>query len=218
MAHLFSPSCTPRVIAFDLDATLWTPEMYELWGGGAPFRKGPNGTLRDRQGTTVQLMGVSREVLRALKREAEWSETIVAFVSRCDEPSWARECMHRFVLDDGGLTMADVVDIEIIRKQNKRKMFEQIEAETGVPFYEMIFYDNERGNCVDVAPLGVRCVYTPEGLTENAWNASLRAYEAVSAGAADDADGEVGDDRAWEGALRELGETSGAARSFRRSR
>ena len=25
------------MFVFDLDACCWSPEMYELWGGGAPF-------------------------------------------------------------------------------------------------------------------------------------------------------------------------------------
>ena len=41
----------PKVVAFDLDATLWYPEMYQLWGGGSPFRKNPDGTLTDKAGT-----------------------------------------------------------------------------------------------------------------------------------------------------------------------
>ena len=28
----------PKVIVFDLDGCVWDPEMYELWGGGAPFK------------------------------------------------------------------------------------------------------------------------------------------------------------------------------------
>ena len=26
---------TPKLVAFDLDGTVWTPDMYMLWGGGA---------------------------------------------------------------------------------------------------------------------------------------------------------------------------------------
>lgn len=41
----------PKVVAFDLDATLWMPEMYQLWGG-SPFKRDPSGVhLLDRQGT-----------------------------------------------------------------------------------------------------------------------------------------------------------------------
>ena len=28
----------PKVVVFDLDGCVWDPEMYQLWGGGAPFK------------------------------------------------------------------------------------------------------------------------------------------------------------------------------------
>ena len=59
----------PRIVAFDLDGTLWSPDMYELWGGGgAPFRekKGEEDVLLDRAGNTVRLLGVTRRVLAEL--------------------------------------------------------------------------------------------------------------------------------------------------------
>ena len=33
----FNQSCLklPKLVAFDLDGTIWSPDMYELWGGGA---------------------------------------------------------------------------------------------------------------------------------------------------------------------------------------
>ena len=31
--------------------------MYELWGGGAPFSDNGDGTLADRAGVTVKLLG-----------------------------------------------------------------------------------------------------------------------------------------------------------------
>ena len=37
-----APRPLPQVVAFDLDGTVWTPDMYQLWGGGAPFRKTPD--------------------------------------------------------------------------------------------------------------------------------------------------------------------------------
>ena len=39
----------PGLVAFDLDGTLWFPEMYML-SGGAPFKKGPDGHVYDRAG------------------------------------------------------------------------------------------------------------------------------------------------------------------------
>ena len=35
---LFSaPMSLPKLVAFDLDGTNWSPDMYMIWGGGAPF-------------------------------------------------------------------------------------------------------------------------------------------------------------------------------------
>lgn len=45
----------------------------------------------------------------------------------------------------------------------KTKHFRAIHKASGIPYREMLFFDNERGNCRDVAALGVTCVYTPEG-------------------------------------------------------
>ena len=47
----------PAAVIFDLDGCLWDPEMYELWGGGAPFSDNGDGTLADKSGVTVRLLG-----------------------------------------------------------------------------------------------------------------------------------------------------------------
>eukprot|EP00968_Pinguiococcus_pyrenoidosus_P026644 scaffold7244_cov401-Pinguiococcus_pyrenoidosus.AAC.2 len=67
----------------------------------------------------------------------------------------------------------------------------------------MIFYDNQLDNMMDVAPLGVRCVYTPEGLTKECWEASLAAFAQLSP---------EDDNQEWEKALQEFGVSSGALR------
>ena len=41
-------SSVPRVFVFDLDGCCWDPEMYEIWGGGAPFSENKDGSLSDR--------------------------------------------------------------------------------------------------------------------------------------------------------------------------
>ena len=48
----------PKVVVFDLDGCVWYPEMYMLWGGGAPFETQPKGDLRDKAGQKCYLMGV----------------------------------------------------------------------------------------------------------------------------------------------------------------
>ena len=47
----------PKVVVFDLDGCVWYPEMYMLWGGGAPFTSQANGDLKDTAGQKCYLMG-----------------------------------------------------------------------------------------------------------------------------------------------------------------
>ena len=88
----------PKLIAFDLDGTIWTPDMYQLWGGGAPFVADGDGTkkLFDKTGAPVTLLGISGCILQELKTDDRWGDTKVAWVSCTDEPVWAAECMNLF--------------------------------------------------------------------------------------------------------------------------
>ena len=86
----------PRALVFDLDGCLWAPEMYELWGrGGAPFTLTKNGSLKDRGGEEVQLLGDVRNIMLELKTDEKWKDTVIGVASTCDEPTWARECIEK---------------------------------------------------------------------------------------------------------------------------
>ena len=53
----------PKLVAFDLDGTLWNPEMYQLWGsGGSPFTVDNQGTMRDCGGVQVSLIGETKQI------------------------------------------------------------------------------------------------------------------------------------------------------------
>jgi magnesium-dependent phosphatase 1 len=88
----------PRCVVFDLDNCVWTPELYELWGGGgAPFTALPCGAVRDRAGTKVELLGAVRTVLAELRSSPLWAGVPVCVASCCDEPAWAHECMSKLL-------------------------------------------------------------------------------------------------------------------------
>jgi hypothetical protein len=70
----------PKLIAFDLDGTIWSPEMYELWGGGYPFKGDGNSEMKDCRGRSIRLLGETRAILSALKNNPTWSQTKVAWV------------------------------------------------------------------------------------------------------------------------------------------
>jgi len=81
-----------------------------LWGGGAPFRVGPDDGLVDRRGQSVRMLGAVPEVLRELKTDPKWEGTVVAVASCTDEPAWAQECMAMFDIG-GGLCIKDAMQV-----------------------------------------------------------------------------------------------------------
>ncbi|KAJ1403576.1 magnesium-dependent phosphatase-1 [Ochromonadaceae sp. CCMP2298] len=166
-----------KLVAFDLDGTIWSPDMYQLWGGGAPFSNSPsNGDLLDCSGRTVRLLGISAEVLHELKDDPDLSDVKVAWVSCTDEPSWAAECLQKFKTT-GGQMIATSADSSQIFKANKQVHFAKLKSQyPSIDFSEMLFFDNEMGNVRNVAKLGVRCVYCPEGITEAAWEEGLDMF------------------------------------------
>ena len=52
--------------------------MYQLWGGGAPFKPNKDGTLSDASGTRCYLMGASAKILSDLRTDPQWKDTKVA--------------------------------------------------------------------------------------------------------------------------------------------
>jgi predicted enzyme involved in methoxymalonyl-ACP biosynthesis len=65
----------------------------------------------------------------------------------------------------------DLVTVSEIHKGNKQSHFRNINAETSIPFQEMVFFDDNKSNCVSVAKLGVTCYYVPtKGVTASAWS------------------------------------------------
>ena len=63
VAGLSVPSTArPKAVVFDLDGCLWYPDMYMLWGGGAPFSPREDGDLDDQYGKKVYLLGDVRNM------------------------------------------------------------------------------------------------------------------------------------------------------------
>ena len=67
-----------------------------------------------------------------------------------------------------------------------RTHFPALQKETGIPYSEMVFWDDctYGNNCQDVATncAGVTCVRTPDGLTEALFQAGLDAFAAGKTG------------------------------------
>jgi magnesium-dependent phosphatase 1 len=189
----------PKVIVFDLDGTLWYPEMYMLWsGGGAPFQphKTRKDALVDKSGRAVELLGNSYELLRSFAMDPIFTQGKVAFgvASTCDEPDWAAECMRKFQVthghhEGGARSMNDLFHfIEVYHASTKQDHFREIQRKATkhfgheVAFQEMIFFDNQTNNTTAVSKLGVHCVYTPDGMTAELWERGLRDWQQKALG------------------------------------
>jgi len=70
------------------------------------------------------------------------------------------------------------VTIHEIYKGSKKGHLTKIAAAVGCSLEEIIFLDNERGNCNTVAAAGCTVGFTPDGVTREAWDATLAAFPA----------------------------------------
>ncbi|RLN86461.1 hypothetical protein BBJ28_00004702 [Nothophytophthora sp. Chile5] len=190
----------PRLVVFDLDFTLWFPEMYELYG--APFRKNATtGVVTDCRGEQVHFFAAVHTVLNVLETDPQFRDTAeVAVASRTTEPKWAKTCMRLMDVTLGGgvstteddaedgddaeaegetviRSLQSIVDYEPIYPRNKRVHFEQLKKDSGVAYEDMLFFDNEYGNVADIQRLGVTCAYCPQGLTEGSWLQGMEAFQ-----------------------------------------
>jgi magnesium-dependent phosphatase-1 len=151
--------------------------IFELF---SPFDVVGDGTkeLRDRRGDSVKLIGESGRILHDLKHNEYWSGVRVAWVSRCDEPSWADECLKKFRSCPEQLDPLHILaHSSHIYKANKKEHFRRLQQEfPEIDFKDMIFYDNEYSNITSVGSLGVHSVYCPDGMTKRVWEESLAEF------------------------------------------
>jgi magnesium-dependent phosphatase 1 len=172
----------PRLIVFDLDGCLWKPEMYELaWQGmnHSPFEPIRDGTfMKSRLDSVVRLFGDIPEILdEIVLNEQEWSGTQLAISSRTDEPQWAKELLAKFVLPKSGMTLESAIKGPWeISYDSKTIHFERIAKKTGIGLEEMVFFDNEQGNCKLVSRIGVTVGYSPDGLNHGIFQATMEAF------------------------------------------
>ena len=208
--------CIMQLVVFDLDYTIWQPEMYQL--DGPPkltsideFQKQrkkkslsssstsssscattlsntifPDKIITDRHGTMPMTIfdGASyalSEINRMNDNNKEVSSSSsssrikVGISSRTDEPNWARQIMQWLTVADGTPLSQCFTDTTLIEisYSDKSKHFESLARKTGIPYTNMAFFDNEYSNIQSVSRLGVKCYYTPNGMTREDWNNCL---------------------------------------------
>ncbi|GKY91946.1 hypothetical protein MPSEU_000166200 [Mayamaea pseudoterrestris] len=180
---------TLRLVIFDLDHTIWRPEMCDLTAAPqlkpAPSNLSPTALKEGRtikeghflmigedacmqvfEGASIALSEINR-----WKREGRNIQAAAA--SKSDVPNWARICLDYLVVDDGTV-LAECFPDELVElyKANKEEHLQRLQEKTGVAYSDMAFFDDERHkNIVRIENElpHVKTYYVPHGMTREAW-------------------------------------------------
>ncbi|KAJ7030981.1 magnesium-dependent phosphatase-1 [Mycena alexandri] len=162
----------PKLIAFDLDYTLW-----DLWIDThvtGPLRLSGD-TVVDAHGTPVEFYSEVPGILRRLHSEG----VLLAACSRTHAPNLARQALKLLVVpgNDGGPAQAAIElfdDLEIY-PGSKLAHFCAVHSKTGVPYEQMLFFDDEPRNR-EVESLGVTFHLTPTGIDSATFDAGVQTW------------------------------------------
>mmetsp|Transcript_15173 Transcript_15173/g.36426 ORF Transcript_15173/g.36426 Transcript_15173/m.36426 type:complete len:497 (+) Transcript_15173:110-1600(+) len=160
----------PSLVVFDLDNTLWTPELYQL-------RKLARSNQYPVAHKDVKLFPAAKTIIQQIKndREGRFAGIKFAVASRTKSVDWAHDLLDQFEL-------RELFDYVEIFSGDKKQHFSNLKSASGVDYSEMIFFDDARdgryGNCEPVSQLGVLSVHCPNGLYEEAiWTNALEHFK-----------------------------------------
>ena len=159
-----NPTITlPKLIVFDLDNTIWTPELYQIRKQQYP-----------KPHQDIHLFPSVPHILQWLnnnKHSPSNNNTVqLAIASRTSKIKWAQQLLKDFQIQHF------FQHIEIYTG-SKKQHFQKLHESTRVPFHEMLFFDDDaRMNLPEISRLGVLCCHTPRGITGKHFVGALRKY------------------------------------------
>jgi len=166
----------PQLVAFDLDYTLW-----DLWIDThvtGPLRrdKDTQNEVLDRHGEVIKFYRDVPEVLHRL-REAN---VAIAACSRTHAPNLARQALGLLLVpptNEGDKPLAAVkfFDHQEIFPGSKMAHFKNLHEKTGIPYSQMLFFDDEHRNA-EVEKLGVTFFLVTRGLSSDAFERGLAKW------------------------------------------
>ncbi|KAI1793683.1 magnesium-dependent phosphatase-1 [Ganoderma leucocontextum] len=168
----------PKLIVFDLDYTLW-----DLWIDthiDPPIRRPSDAVneLRDRHNHKIAFY---RDVAEILHRLREGGVTI-AVASRTHTPDLARQALRLLLVPpppghkrEAPTPAVQFFDHLEIYPGSKIKHFKQLHKQTGLPYSEMLFFDDEHRN-KEVESLGVTFCLVPSGVNDRSFEQGLAEW------------------------------------------
>lgn len=163
----------PRLIVFDLDYTLWP-----LWIDThispplKPIAPAPSTTeLVDRSGSKLAFYRDVPKILQDLRH----AKVKVGIASRTSAPALARTALRLLHIDAKVANLFFDPDAIEIYPGSKLTHFRKLHEKTGIPYDEMVFFDDESRNR-EVSKLGVTFVLVPEGVNRSIFNRGLEDW------------------------------------------
>nr|WP_321452826.1 magnesium-dependent phosphatase-1 [uncultured Carboxylicivirga sp.] len=141
-----------KLVVFDLDFTLWDAGGTWCDCTNPPYKR-INNHVVDTDGAKIVLYPDVRDILEDLKNK----NITMALASRTSAPSWARQLLKLFDIED-------YFTYQEIYPSSKIAHFNQLQKDSGIPFEKMVFFDDEIRNIHDVGSMGVHAVLVDDGV------------------------------------------------------
>ncbi|MBN2166150.1 MAG: magnesium-dependent phosphatase-1 [Marinilabiliaceae bacterium] len=143
-----------KLFVFDLDFTIW--DAGGTWCDCTiPPYKYKNGEVFDSEGAKIKLYPDAVKIFETLKQNGYK----IAIASRTNAPKSAKQLMKL-------LDIEKYIDHSEIYPKQKTFHFESLAKKTKIPHHEMVFFDDEIRNIIDVRGIGVDCVLVENGINE----------------------------------------------------
>jgi magnesium-dependent phosphatase 1 len=142
-----------KIFVFDLDFTLWNAGDTWCDHTNPPYKR-VNDHVEDSYGSRIVLYPDVRQILNQLTLDG----FTLALASRTGEPSWALQLLRLFEIEH-------LFKFKEIYPASKIKHFDALKNQTGIPFSDMVFFDDEMRNIQEVGALGVQAIYVENGLS-----------------------------------------------------
>lgn len=155
----------PSLIVFDLDLTLWNCGGLWIDCTQWPFHQDAEGRIFDSSDAEFHLYP---DILDLLD-EIEDQNIALGIASRTSAPSWAEWVLKKWDLWSR-------FEIREIYPGSKVDHFQQIATSSGLPFSEMLFFDDEERNITEVSQLGVCSILATRGVDRETYQQGITRF------------------------------------------